>query len=318
MSILRFACNPADVGVGGYTWNTSKTSVFDKSRVEGAFDMNNGDAMLVTHGAPSGTEVWYHFRYAHGHNTSVNADGIVLNISDNNSDTVARLNWIDGHIRVEAVGDTTSWSGTQVLAKDAPYSMDIHVTVAASITVRWYINGALYGDRTVTNTGNKGVPRNVTFQNLDDNPLYYSEIIIADEDTRGMRVREMRPQSFGIFQEWDGSIASLRDSDLATGISTDTADRRVSFGVTNIENISPGDVINRVVAQTYAQKGETGLSQFNHFFRHANANVSDGADQTLSVLGDYFIEEFTTNPDTAVAWDPADFVSLQTGIRSRA
>lgn len=319
MSILRIITGPADVGVGGFNWNTASTFAYDTTRVEGSFHFTDNNVLPIPHDAPAATEAWYHFRYSHVGLYSFSGGDVVI-ISDENSNEVARFGISAGKLRATAVGDTAAATGTQAIAQSTSYSIDLHVTVAATITVRYYINGALYGEATAQNTQNRGTPRNLTLTwpgsgNLN---FYFAELIVADEDTRGMRVREMRPKSFGIFQEWDGSISSLRDTDLATGISTDTADRRVSFGITNIEHVQPGDIINRVVAQTYAQKGETGLSAFNHFFRHRNGNVTDGATQTLAVLGGFFAEEFLTNPDTLAAWQPEDFSSLQSGIRSLA
>ncbi|QJA42969.1 hypothetical protein [Phaeobacter phage MD18] len=321
MSILKVACGPADIGVGGYEWNTELVSSrFDPKRVEGCFATGNARVLTLPHDAPSGTEVWYHFRHAQGDNTFLLIDGTFLTIEDGNSEDLVRLGYSDAKVYMEVVGDTVDRSGEQQLGENVAYSFDLHVIVGSTVTCRWYINGALYGEKTVDNVaGGRGVARSATWAHSNQyQTTYASEIVVADEDTRGMRVREMRPRSFGIFQEWDGSINALRDDDLATGISTELPNRRVSFGVTNVENVQPGDVINRVVAQTFAQKGETGLSGFTHFFRHRNGNVTDGADQSLSVLGEYFVEEFSVNPDTGVAWQPEDFRSLQTGIQSRA
>lgn len=320
MSILRIVCDPADIGVGGYVFDTEDFRLFDNTRVRGAFKFDGSSALPVPHGTPSGDEVWYHFRHSQRRSDYSLSNHAFLIIRDENSNELARLKFDDSRVGVQAVGDTTVSSGYQSLAAFTPYSFDVHVTVAATITARLYINGALYGEVVAANTAAKGVARSITWQGEETNynASHFSELVIADEDTRGMRIREMRPKSFGIFQEWDGSISALRDNDLATGISTDTALRRVSFGITNIENVQPGDVINRVVSQTFAQRGETGLSGFNHFFRHKNGNVSDGATQTLSVLGEYFLEEFPLNPDTSAAWQAADFGSLQTGIQSLA
>lgn len=319
MSILRFACNPADVGFGAYTFNTTEHDFFDSTRTDGSFRLQNGQAIPLAHNAPASTEVWYHFRFGQKQNLEMRADGVLLEISDALSNTLASMNWANGYLNVTAHGDTEEATGTQALGTYTMYSMDIQVDVTSTVTVRWYINGALYGEKTVSNAvSGFGIPTNLTYIHPDGHSAYYAETIIADEDTRGMRIRELRPKALGIFQEWDGNVSALRDTDLATGMSTDTADRRVSFGVTNIENISPGDVINRVVSQTYAQKGETGLASFNHFFRYSDATTQDGANQTLTTNGEYFIEEFPTNPKTAVTWDAADFLSLQTGLRSRA
>jgi hypothetical protein len=326
MSIFRIVCGPSDLDGGGYRWYNSditgaNTALWDNTRVAGAFEIDPAGGITLPTGAPSGNDTWYHFRYAHDSDSLFN-DDIFARIQDSNSETLAYLLYTDSRVSMAVVGAdgsaNRSFTGTQALAINTTYSMDLHVTVDATISCRWYINGALYGEVSVPNSLSKGKAVNLTFENDDGNQTFYvSEIAVADEDTRGMRIREMRPTSYGIFQEWDGSINSLRDTDRATGISTDVADRRVTFGVTNLEYINAGDVINRVVSQTFAQKGETGLSKFNHSFRHRNGNVTDGIDHVLGVLGQRYIEEFPLNPDTSLAWEPEDFGSLQTGLKSK-
>jgi len=321
MSILRILANPADVGVGGFGWFTTAGSPrFDDKRVEGAFEFNPGDTLVHPHDNTSST-MWYHFRAAVDYFSLAVFSADLLQIRDANSNIMATMSAAGSSgMRASAVGATTASSGGLVYGADTAYSFDIQVIVGATIVVRMYVNGALHADLSVANTGTvRGNPASITFLNGDsDATIYISEVIIANEDTRGMRVRELRPKAFGLFQEWDGSVANLRDTDLSTGISIDVADRRVSFGITNIENVLPGDVINRVVCQSYAQRGETGLDSFNHFFRFRNGDVEDGADIALDVVGGYHIEEFATNPSTGLAWVPDDFRSLQSGVRSRA
>lgn len=319
MAILRIVCGPADVDDNGYTWNVNPLeSDFDAERVAGAFNTGGDDVLKVAHPESGTTSTWYHFRHAQKVATGGTFLTSLLEIADVNSAIVASIAYSQSRLRISAVGDTTAQSGTIQLAAKTAYSLDVHVIVSTTVTVRLYVNSALVAELTVDNTvGGRTNPRVITWFSDLSQDTYTSEIMIADEDTRGMRVREMRPKSFGIFQEWDGSISSLRDTDLATGISTSVANRRVSFGVSNIEYVQPGDVINRVIAQTFAQKGEVGLSAFNHFFRDKNGTVSDGVDHTLNQLGEFFVEEFPLNPATGVAWQPADFSSLQTGVQSK-
>lgn len=322
MSILRIASAPADLGFGGYVWEQTDLNLFDVTRVAGAFGLQNGHAFTVDHAVAAGGTTWYHFRHAVTVLSGNFTDGTLMEIKDTNSNTLARVEYVDSNLRLVAVGTTTSTSGTVRLAESTTYSFDIQIVFGATTTARLYINGALFAERAVTTGAGFTAPTSIGFRwnrpSFDDSSYYFSEIIIADEDTRGMRLRELRPTAFGIFQEWDGSAASVRDSDLSTGISTATADRRVSFGVSNLENIQNSDVINRVVAQTYAQRGETGITKMNHFFRFRNGTVTDGADITLGLFGQYYREEFPLNPSTGLPWVPADFRSLQTGVRSRA
>lgn len=322
MSILRIVAGPADVGVGGYTFSTS--GPVNLQRVAGAFRFSDaGQSLVVNHGAPVGESTWYHFRYGHSIVGTISSPDI-FQVRDAAGLLIAGLRVANsGFVNAVVYGGSTTTSSTTPLANNTSYSIDVQVVRNANTTVRFYINGGLFGEITTTAAG-RGTPSSFVFngQALSNAGagafLQFSEIIVADEDTRGMRLREMRPTAFGLFQEWDGQASAVTDTDLATGVSTATANRRVSFGVSNLENIGVSDVINRVVVQSFAQRGETGLTRFNHFFRYRGGAVEDGAPQTLDVLGQRFLEEFPVNPNTAVAWVPEDFRSLQIGVQSLA
>ncbi|WNL50623.1 hypothetical protein RPALISO_14 [Ruegeria phage RpAliso] len=319
MTIHRIACSPADIGMGGYTFSTV-TTYFDPTRVTGAFYLNEGDSFTIGHDAPVGDEMWYHFRYGQTNSSFQFYDTDTFYVNDGVQNRLATLFIDAGKLRVRATGDTSFTSGDINVGANNTYSIDVHVIVNDSVTVRLYINSALYFEGIVANTGGRGKPTSAFFLNNYDGSYgydqYFSEIVIADEDTRGMRVREMRPQSLGIYQEWDGDVNSMRDEDTATGMSTALPARRVSFGVSNVENVGEGDIINRVVAQTYAQRGETGIESFQHFFRFRNGDVVDGASIPVGLYGQFYVEEFVTNPQTGLAWSPEDFRSLQTGLVS--
>lgn len=318
MSILRVVANPADVGVGGYVWKTGTNARFDNTRVEGAFYFNQEQVLTVPH--EPRTTVWYHYRLAVDYSFG---GGTLFDVRDINSQIVVTLGCVTGPgLRVSAVGGGGTVNGPTVpISPGAAYSVDIQVTIGSTVAVNMYVNGALVATATAANT--TGTVRaaasmfNMENTTSGSNP-WFSEVMAADEDTRGMRVRELRPRSFGIFQEWDGSISNIRDTDLTTGLSVEEPNRRVSFGVTNLENIKTGDIINRVVAQSYAQRGEAGLTQFNHFFRHRDGSVTDGGAQNLGLTGAFYVEDFLVNPKTGLPWTPEDFRSLQTGVRSLA
>lgn len=317
MAIKRIVANPADVGGTGYGWYTTTSALFDKTRVDGAFMMQEAQYLPVNFSGAS--MMWFHFRlaiyYSYGGST-------LFEVRDSAGVVIATISLSGQTLRASAIGGGgTVNSATMPFTANTAYSYDLQVTVGATVVVNLYMNGALIGTATAANsTGTvRGNPASCIMESVSGGyTAYYSEVIIATEDTRGMRLRELRPRSFGLFQEWDGSIANIRDTDLSTGLSVEDADRRVSFGVSNLENIDSGEIINRVVAQSYAQRGESGLSQFNHFFRFRDGTVEDGAAQTLTVLGDFFVEEFANNPKTDLPWVPDDFRSLQSGVRSLA
>lgn len=318
MSILKIFTNTVDLSVPGGSFSTN-TTYHDQTRVSGAFLLTSSESATVQHDQVAGDTTWYHFRYAQS-NVSTSYDGNVLYIRTPTNDNIARMVIDNGQPFFSADGDTTVSTSTFLISGATVYSVDVSVQVTPTqIVVSGYFNNVLVGTATAANTtGLKPNPDRVTISNSDSAAsVYYSECIVADEDTRGFRLRELRPQSFGVDQAWSGDVNDIVDDDLATGVSTETTGARVNFGVSNLENISSGDIVNRVVAQTYAQRGETGLTRINHYFRYPDATTEDGSDITVTTDGVWYLTEFADNPKTAAAWVPADFAGIQLGIRAQ-
>jgi len=321
MSILRIATSEADFTSMGGTASTNTTH-YDPDRVEFCFELDSAENSTLIHPQNSSGETWYHFVWSQDGSNSFH-DTITLTIKDsqNNTLTSIRQSGLATYFRIN--GDVFFEGPATNVSINTPIIFDIQVIVngTTDITVRGYMNSALQFDSTQANTQNKGQPADVEFSNYYtgnfSHSKFLSEVIVADEDTRGFRLREFKPQSFGVFQQWDGTVSSVVDPSLATGVSTDVADERVSFGVSNLENVAGGDIINRVVAQSYAQRGTSGLTSINHFFRYDDGNVQDGSDIALELLGDWYVDEYPNNPRTAAPWVPDDLSGIQLGVRSR-
>ena len=156
--------------------------------------------------------------------------------------------------------------------------------------------------------------------NLDSNSggtIYWGECVIANEDTRGWRLYQLKPTAFGVDNTWDGEASSVVDGSLLTGISTDVLNERASFGVSNIENISDSALIDRICIQTYGQRGAAGLTSFNHYFRYQGGTRVDDADIALALTADMYLDEYPVDPNTSLAWNVADIQGLQIGVRAR-
>lgn len=322
MSIIRIATNVADLTAFGGS-KTTNSSWYANDRVEYAFFLDDGQVGTLDWQAASGNETWIHFVYAQNGNSGFN-DAVTHVIRDASANTLGSVR-IDGalwYFRIQ--GDVFLEGAPISIGINSPFVVDIQFIVnpGSDITMRGYIGSALIFDSTQANTAGRTNPTRIEFLNPYsgnfEHDKIFSEVIIADEDTRGFRLRELKPQAFGVFQQWDGTVASVVDDSLATGVSTDIADERVSFGLRNLDRINPGDIINRVIVQTYAQRGAAGLTAINHFFRYDDGTIEDSANIGLGVFGDWYIEEFLTNPRTTVAWQPIDFEGLQLGLRARA
>lgn len=320
MSILRIATAQADMTAFGGNMSTN-TNFFDPERVEECFQLSTAEVGVLDFPAAAGNETWLHFAYGQDGNSDFN-DETVVRIRDAANDQLAYIRVGGANLYFGINGDVSFEGGATSISVNNDFIIDIQIIVngAVDITVRGYINSALQFDSTQANTAAKTNPTQIEFLNPSvsfPHEKFSAELIMADEDTRGFRLRELKPQSFGVFQQWDGTVASIIDDSLATGVSTDVADERVSFGVSNLENVDPGDIINRVVAQSYAQRGTSGLTSFNHFFRYDDATIQDGSDISLGLFGDWYVDEYVNNPKTAAPWVPADLAGIQLGLRAR-
>jgi hypothetical protein len=322
MAILRIASARADITTLGGTMSTDST-YFDNTRVDACYRISEDGGTTLGFPAAAGTTTWLHWVFAFDADPNQFLyDRTVTTIQDTNGATLfeIRMNASDFHFSV--LGDTTAKSGGFLLPEKAEIVIDIQliVTGTTDIELNAYINSALRYSQTVLNTVGRTNPAVLEISNPNhavEPIIYTSEFIIADEDTRGFRMRELKPQSFGVFKQWDGTVASVVDDSLATGISTDVLNERTSFGLDRLDQVDEGDIINRVVIQSYAQKGSSGLANMNHFFRYEDSTIEDGSDISLGLFGEWYLDEYITNPKTAATWVPTDLAGIQMGVRAR-
>lgn len=319
MAILKFINDPADFTANTGT-NVATGPYFTNSRVLGwQFDLNA--AFSATWPEEPGTDLWMHFTMGYTTSDLTWDQDDYIRIEDSNGSLVANGDIIDGFIEWNLFADAITTLSYRNIA-GARLIMDLHFvrngTTDISLTV--YVNGTFQGTLTGTNAVNRGIPTNISMTNLDTDlggTIYWGESVIANEDTRGWRLYQLKPTAFGVNQEWDGEASSVVDGSLLTGISTDVLNERASFGLSRIEEISDDALIDRIVVQTYGQRGASGLTSFNHFFRYENGTTLDQADTVMGLTAGLFLEEFTTNPNTATAWQAADIQGLQIGVRAR-
>jgi hypothetical protein len=322
MATLRVFTSAADLTSGAP--QSYVTSGIDETRVELGWHMDNGNTIQVAHDVAVGNETWYHFRWSpEDESNTLNYDTDICYFRDANGDSVGGIEVINGRLRAFSDADTRQVSNQFLWSNGAQYSIDVHVVRngTTDITVNWYINSAPQTSCVSSNSGNRLNPEVIEFVHFDNNAqgqYVVSEGLIMDEDTRGLRVRELRPQSFGVDVQWLGSVADVVDNDLGTGVSTDVNGNRTSFGVSNLEFVQPGDIVNRVVAQSYAQRGASGLTRFNHYYTFpGDVAKYDEGDIALFEAGDWYITESLVNPKTTLPWVATDLTGIQLGLRAQ-
>lgn len=148
--------------------------------------------------------------------------------------------------------------------------------------------------------------------------LAYSNIILADEDTRGMMLRTMNPDAAGDLNEQTGVFSDVNKAVIndTTGLTSATADQITTVGLAS-PPVAGNSVINRVLVQSRAIRGATGPQKTNNLLRVDGVNYHK-PDRTLSdTLPKVLTDEFQLNPATGLRWSYAELVALQAGVRSR-
>lgn len=319
MPIIKFINDPAD-----FTANTMAESItspyFSDLRIRG-YACSLDQAFTTEWVAPADPDLWMHFTIGYNNSGTSWDENNHLRIEDSVGTLVASSDIRDGFIDWNLFADTTDSLSYRNIA-NARLIMDLHFvrngTTDISLTV--YVNGTFQGTLTGANANAKGMPQRMSMTNLDTNNggiIYWGECVLATEDTRGWRLYQLRPTAFGIDNTWDGEATSVTDGSLLTGISTDVLNERTSFGLSRIENIPDSALIDRLAIQTYGQRGEAGLTSFNHYWRYENGTRVDDADIALGLSAAMFLDEYSTNPNTGVAWLVADIQGLQLGVRAR-
>lgn len=317
MAIIKFINDPAD-------WtaiNASVTTAYmDTTRIPNGWVIVGGtnQNMRADWEPPVGNDFWVHF--VAGYSTAnIGWDANLMTVKDASGTTLFTMGVFDGVTRWQIFGNTSPTNQYTTLA-GTPLVVDAHFVKdgTTSVTLTVYVNGALRFTLTTGNTANRGMPAFFELENADTSGnFYFGECLVADEDTRGWRLVQLKPTSFGGDQVWGGTAASVTDGSLLTGISTPTVDARTSFGVGGIEFLSSDIFIERVCIQTYAQRGASGPTAFNHYFRYDGGTIVDDADIPLGELVDVFLDEYPTDPNTAAPWDPSLIQGLQIGVRAR-
>jgi hypothetical protein len=319
MAILKFINDPADFTALNATASTNG-NFFSTLRIDNGWRIDTFQSFSADWPEPVGNTVWMHFIIGQDGTNSTWVDTL-LRFEDANGTQVLRMHINDNRTFWELNGDSNS-TISYVSAVNALLVADVEFVKngTTDITATVYINGTFQGTMTVANTGDRGVPTTISSNPLDTTNsfnFYFGECVIADEDTRGWRLYMLKPTAFGVNQQWDGEATSVVDGSLLTGISTDVLNERASFGLARIENISDSALIDRLAIQTYGQRGASGLTSFNHYFRYDGGTIVDDADIALGLTADLYIDEYELNPNTSLAWEVADIQGLQVGVRAR-
>jgi hypothetical protein len=197
--------------------------------------------------------------------------------------------------------------------------IDVFVNFAAAGSLQLYVDGTLVlsysGDLTTDSvTSLAGFALGHT-----DNTSYWSEVICADTDTRGLSLATLAPSANGNSFTFDsGSVSSINETTLddATLISSGTAGQLAQFTVGS-SGITGNPAVKAVCVTARAAKGGSGPQNAKMSVRTGGADYLSGSLALPASLG-RIQGVFTTNPGTSAPWAPTELTAagFNVGIQS--
>lgn len=205
--------------------------------------------------------------------------------------------------------------------------LDLFVNYGVSGTVALYLNSvqvcSFSGD--VTNGDGSTTLNKVEFAGVTTGvSSAWSEIIVADSDTRAMGLLRLTPNGAGNAVQWSGvnpctTIVNATAYNDATLSSSSASNELLQCTTTN--TLPAGTwTVPAVVMSARLQRGATGPQTFNYVTRTGGSDFTNGSDLTLTTsLANYSGYVQSTNPDTLSAWATSDLtaVGFNIGLKSR-
>ena len=199
-------------------------------------------------------------------------------------------------------------------------TIDIQVSnYGSNGTINLFQNNLLLGSYTGDLTENGAVSLDqISFLSLSSSYFYgnISQMILADEDTRGMSLKTLAPNAAGDQNQWTGSYADVDDISLNDDdyIYTDAAAQNIQLGLTGMPTGTEKLVRQVKVTSRIAQPtGGLGIKQGVK----TNGAIHLGSEITPSVGFEHYSEIFNQNPETTSDWTASDINALQIALQSQ-
>lgn len=308
---------------------TTDSAKFDSARVPYALALGYKDYITSPVWTPlAGDTTWIHFRtfvntieYTHATApvmiTCFDIEGNAIFRASKRASTSEFL--LDYRL-YDGTGEDLDQPGTQFTG-GIINSVDFKYTDTGTATsLRVYINSGLVASMDLSNVSDRGQPAYIVLGGAlvasgGSNIQTFSEIIVADSDTRNGRLDLLRPTVEGGETDWVGLATALSDDDPTTGMTTMLADQRETLtlsaygGATNI---------SAIVVTTQSFAGANGPQNMRHTVRMSAVNYDSPDDIALDDVLQFALTDFEINPATSQPWVSGDLTSLEIGFVSKA
>lgn len=260
-------------------------------------------------------ETWFHFRHGAA-GWDVNADDGICQILDGNGNILLSFrlsNKFDYRSTFNAGSQTiaktkgTPWQAAVMRTFDIKWACS---DIMAELAV--YVNEMLLYTHSLSVTA-KQYPRFLTLGGSIQEGRF-SEIIVADGDTRNARLDLLRPTAAGAYGNWNGKLSSLADDDPTTGMTTTLPDQ---FQSTILTPYTGAYNISNVVQVTTTVRGINSPENLEHFIRMSGIDYPSDS-FAIPYEKDYQVTDWKLNPATSAPWDADDLTGIEFGFKSLA
>jgi len=277
-------------------------------------------------------EVWAHMVTRQNGSSPQGSGFDLLELRNSSDQGVVRLRMIAaGTIQLQYYNGTawTAVNPTFNISGNTVYSMDLYVKIDdVAGMIEWYRNGVLqasfYGDTNLFSGASIRKAKIGMLSNVNGgaNRSDQSEIIIATQDTRSMRLATLVPNGNGALDQWTGSFNDVDEVGVYTDfdyISSGTAEQVELFTVSDLSATAQTLDVVGVVVTGRGRKGAGGPQnlQMAIYTGGVQYNTGDlpGLTNAFATLQPAIWDQ---NPQTLAPWTVAEVQQLQIGFQSKA
>ena len=308
-------------------WSTS-SSLFDSNYCSGAMTLSGTNMNAQANLAATGqAEIWVHMQE---YFTTTNSGSSIAFITIENisgtgvlrlyqsSSTQRKLQYWSGSAWTDIGSAFTMTTGSLV-------NIDIHCKIDATAGLfELYVNSTLIASISGNTSFFSGTEASSVIvgptHSTNSNNEGWSQLLVADVDTRSMKVATIRPNGAGTTQQWAGSYTDIddvgyyNDSDY---ITSGTAAQISTFTLTDLSTTAQALDPIAVVVTGRARKGTTGPQNLQLGLYTGGADYWAANEPSLgTTFGNLTPRVWDQNPNTSAAWTVSDIQALEAGVQS--
>ena len=318
----------------GSTYTVSGTSNHrDTTYTTSAIGANTGGPTYQFDFGTSLAALWFHGYFYMQGSLTITATGEILRF-DSGTGPEFRLvgtgaNGLSGsyvEVKFQKTTNGSTWTDVGAafnIVSSAGYHMDLKLTLGGSGAFACWLNGS----KVIDFTGDVSTQTNTTtFARLGNHTsgtlCYWSQVIVADVPTIGMRLQTLGPNAAGTYTEWTGAYTTIDESityDETDSINSNTVNQRHTWNIVNTTASLIGNNAIRALCQSLRGQVASGSTPTNLQFMIRTAST-DYTSPNLGFAADSVKRSahrvVELNPNTGVAWTSANIDAVEVGVKA--